>query len=167
VAPIEPSRPLDPELDRPRPEPAVLQDPEALRLLANPFLALLGLLVWAAGLRYVVEHKQLVLLMPALAAGAGLVFLLQYHCLDCGATGWLFRWRNHACAPMIARGREGRRHRFRATNPIRQLVIWFYVLLVVAFLAAIVVRANRAGELALLLPIALAVLVAIVVRASV
>ena len=42
----------------------------------------------------------------SLASLVLVVFLFQYHCLDCGATGRLSRWRDHACDRRVAARRR-------------------------------------------------------------
>ncbi len=71
--------------------------------------------------------------------GLGLVgYLLQYHCLDCGATGRLFRWKWHACPSVRARQQTGRPRRFRGPNPVLQTVLWVYILMGLAILGSVV-----------------------------
>src|SRR4051812_3073636 len=87
---VEPAQRLethDPELDAPRGGPPVYPSPaqapeDYQRLVTNPFLALLGLVLWCMALRQVLEEKSLVLFLPILLSLGGVVFLLQYHCLD-------------------------------------------------------------------------------------
>jgi hypothetical protein len=135
----------DPELDAPRGSPPVSSSParapeDYQRLVANPFLALLGLVLWCLALRQVLQEKSLVLFLPILLSVGGVVFLLQYHCLDCGATGLLFRWRRHACERVRERRLDGRPLRFRGPRPWTQLVLWIYALLAAAVLFVFVLR---------------------------
>ncbi len=128
----------DSELDPPRfprPSPPLLLPQDFQRLLGNPFLALLGLIAWAAALRQVLLARNLTLTLALFASLAGLVFLLQFHCLDCGATGWLFRWRIHTCDHVIARQRSGAVRSFRGPIPTTQVLLWFYLILCAAILA--------------------------------
>jgi hypothetical protein len=123
--------------------PASAHAPEDYqRLVANPFLALLGLVLWCLALRQILGAKRLDLLIPVLLSLGAVVFLLQYHCLDCGATGLLFRWRRHACERVLARQLEGRPLRFRGPRPPTQLVLWIYALLTVAVLFLLVLRMS-------------------------
>ncbi len=111
---------------------------EYQRLVTNPFLGVTGLVVWGAVARLVLISRNvqgavaLALCFPLLA------FLLQYHCLDCGHTGWLFRWRRHACDAVLTRQATGQVRRRRGPTPTHQAVIWFYVLVIVAIIAAAV-----------------------------
>jgi hypothetical protein len=117
---------------------------EYQRLVANPFLALLGLIVWFAALRQALAIRNLPLTGLALFGLVGVGYLLQYHCLDCGATGLLFRWREHACERVRARQRTGQVRRLRGPNPVFQTVLWGYLLTGMAILAAAVLLASRA-----------------------
>jgi hypothetical protein len=136
----------DPELDPPpvrRPVRLGSDFRRFQRLVANPFLALAALVGWVIGLRRAYEARNLPVLLVLVASLGGVVFLLQYHCLDCGATGWLFRWKSHACPRSLARQRDGRPLRFRGPTPTTQLVLWGYALLIGTLLALVVLRADR------------------------
>ena len=94
-------RTYDPDLDiQPRPPSLGPTEPvEAFqRLVANPFLTFFAWLV-AFGLVVQSLHR---LNLALFVAGLALLFLafllLQFHCLDCGATGWLLR-ASAACLP--------------------------------------------------------------------
>ncbi len=78
--------------------------------------------------------------MPTLAAVVLVVFLLQYHCLDCGATGRLTRWRDHLCGPVRLRSQAGGPLRVRGLSPVAQTVLWFYVLIIGAVVGFIMTR---------------------------
>jgi hypothetical protein len=147
---VDPQTPSthDPELDPPRsvvaprtPGP-FLQ--EFQRLVTNPFLCLLGLTITFALARETVRHDSLPLALFALFALVGSFYLLQYHCLDCGATGPLVYWRSHACPPVLARQHAGRVRRYRGPNPAQQMLLWLYFLAAAAILAA--VWASTLGE---------------------
>lgn len=136
----------DPELDPPpvrRPERLAPDFKRFQRLIANPFLALAALVGWFFGLRQALDARSLPAVLALAASLGGVVFLLHYHCLDCGATGWLFRWRTHACPRSLARQREGQPLRFRGPTPTTQLVLWGYALLIGTLLALVVLRAER------------------------
>ena len=85
---------FDPDLDlqprRPSTVPNVPVD-EYQRLVANPFLAVLGWLAMFGLLREAVRRQNLALFMTGIILLFVACFLLQFHCLDCGATGWLLR----------------------------------------------------------------------------
>jgi hypothetical protein len=113
------------------------------RLLANP---LLTLATWAAAIaliRAALRAHHFLLFL----AGAGLLFLafflLQFHCLDCGRTGWLLRYRRHACPAVQARGRARGFRRWRGPGLITQLVLWCHVLAVALFCCLVLLGSGR------------------------
>lgn len=137
-APLTPT-PLarDPELDPAAPvrlgtlgdEPQRYQ-----RLVANPFLGFLGVLVLVTAAYHLMQAPRQssvgdMALVLAPFALLGLPRLFQYHCLDCGTTGRLFRWRSHVCPASADRYLAGRPRRLRGPNPTAQVLLWVYVLL--------------------------------------
>ncbi len=107
------------------------------RLVVNPFLAVLVFVIIVALWREAVTRR-----MPALfQLGVGLlivdVFLVQFHCLDCGATGWLLRYRRHACPPVLFRWQHAEWRRFRGPGVRLQLAAWLILLASVFVLAMI------------------------------
>ncbi len=138
------AREHDPELDPPRRPSLHLRDPlpeEYQRLVANPFLAVLGLIAWSQMLRLAYDARNPLLLLGVVLSLAGVAYLLHYHCLDCGRTGLLIRWRRHACERVVARRLADRPRRVRGPNPSVQVVLWGYLLLGLAVLVGIVYRA--------------------------
>ncbi|SIO60993.1 hypothetical protein SAMN05444166_6600 [Singulisphaera sp. GP187] len=135
----------DPDLDRPPARAPIVLEPyfeEYQRLVSNPFLALAALIPWFAATRlaFLAKHvPSILILLASLVAIAG---LLQFHCLDCGATGCLFRWKHHACQRSLARQWARQRRRLRGPNPATQTVLWGFIVMVVALLSAIASR-NR------------------------
>jgi hypothetical protein len=136
VEPRRQSPTHDPELDPPRPAagatatdwpPPYCEDFQ--RLVTNPFLALVGLIVLLGVLRQALEMKSLPLFVIVLCGLLPTGFLLQYHCRDCGATGLLFRWRSHACPSVLVRHQSGRARAIRGPNPYTQLLLWIYLLI--------------------------------------
>src|SRR5215217_5054790 len=114
--PVPGPRRHDPELDASTARPPVRLDPDFSRhqrLVANPFLALAALVPWFAAVRLALLDRNLPLVLLLLAGLAGIACLLQFHCLDCGTTGSLFRWRGHACEGAVARQLTGRARRLR------------------------------------------------------
>lgn len=106
------------------------------RLLANPFLGLLGLMAWVGMLRHLIVRglagpADLVLGLVVLLSGLGLPRLFHYHCLDCGKTGPLLRWKQHLCPRVAERHFAGRPRRFRGPPPTVQIIVWLYVLLMI------------------------------------
>jgi hypothetical protein len=138
-----PHPPHDPEFGSFRAGPLLRDldgEPEAyLRLVANPFLGLVYLVAWLVTL-----YESLVggfagpltpMLVALLIAGLGLVpGLMQYHCLDCGGTGRLWRWRKHLCHRSLSRREAGRPRRFRGPSPPLQVILWLWMLMALALL---------------------------------
>jgi hypothetical protein len=117
-----------------------------LRILANPFLGLAGFVLWVLGLRWVLllfrRNPDLIgplapiLVVLFVFALFGLVpALLQYHCLDCGQTGRLGRWRSHQCLPSQLRRAAGRPRWVRGPSPFVQNILWLWGLLMLALIA--------------------------------
>jgi len=98
--------------------------PEYQRLVANPFLGLLGLIAWGWALTGAVAARRFDFAMPVAASVLGVHFLLQFHCLDCGRTDRLSRWRGHVCTRVQDRLAAGRPRRFRGPSPGRQMFLW-------------------------------------------
>jgi len=122
---------FDPEFDPP-PQPR-LQRPDSSsgsqkRLLVNPFLAVMGWLVALAILRAAIARVDFRLFQ----VGAILLLLgfllVQYHCLDCGATGWVLRQGRHACPEDVVRWRNRRPRPWRVPSVGTQIVVWCYLL---------------------------------------
>lgn len=98
--------------------------PEYQRLVANPFLAVLGLIAWGWALVSAVEARRLDLAALVASSALGVRYLLQFHCLDCGRTGRLSRWRGHVCTRVQDRLTAGRPRRFGGPSPGRQTFLW-------------------------------------------
>ncbi len=115
--------------------------PEAyLRLVANPFLGVLGLLAWLVAGYWIVVRGVAGLLTPIaivllLACLALIPGRFQYHCLDCGRTGRLSDWRRHLCRRVAERRLDGQARRFHGPPPSVQVVLWLWVLMGVILLA--------------------------------
>jgi hypothetical protein len=105
---------------------------EFQRLLANPFLALV---VFVAGFEFwiaIVRYSDAPLVWHTLFGIGSVVFpvcLLHYHCLDCGHTGWFFRWKKHACDTVLARQYADLSPRLRLPSPTVQAVLWTYLII--------------------------------------
>jgi hypothetical protein len=104
------------------------------RLVANPFLGFFGVLVWFALLEAAFRAQRRDLIVGALVSLWLVRYLWQYHCLDCGRTGRLSRWREHACEGVNARRLAGRPRWWRGPTPGVQTALW--VVLAAALLAA-------------------------------
>jgi hypothetical protein len=150
VESLRPPPTHDPELDPPPRRPTTpgparppFSPQEYQRLVANPFLAVLGLIVWVVAMRQALALRNLAVVLLTLLGLVALGYLLQYHCLDCGATGLLSRWKSHACERVRARQQFDQVRRFRGPNPVFQTVLWGYLLAVLAILAAAVLLQYR------------------------
>ncbi|GAC1448465.1 MAG: hypothetical protein NVSMB9_31660 [Isosphaeraceae bacterium] len=131
-------RDLDaPRLRRVRRRRGLAREQTYQRLIANPFLAMLALIAWYVGCREVLSWHRLDLFLLALSCLFLIPLLLQYHCLDCGATGRLTRWRRHECARVRERRNAGKPRRFQGPSPVKQSVIWFFLVLGVAIVGYI------------------------------
>ena len=115
--------------------------PEAyLRLVANPFLAFAFVDVWLIVLHESVVGEFAGPLMPILVvvllAGLGLVpSFMHYHCLDCGKSGRLLRWRKHVCHKALARREAGVRRKARGPTPPVQVILWIWLTMATAIFA--------------------------------
>ncbi|MGE3821996.1 MAG: hypothetical protein AB7I30_21490 [Isosphaeraceae bacterium] len=132
-----PARPplYDHELDDlPRQSPSTVQRriadvfPERyLRLVANPFLAFLGMVIWFGLTSWVLRGKRIDLFFPVLGSFLLIPLLLQFHCLDCGGTGHVSRWRDHDCLAVRLRRERNRPRWLRGPSPVTQTVFWMAI----------------------------------------
>jgi len=96
------------------------------RLVVNPLVAILCTMAGVALIQHALRTRNVFLF----CAGVGVLFLslllIQFHCRDCGATGWYLHAGKHACAAVVARWRQNvsARSGLRART---QLLIWAYV----------------------------------------
>jgi hypothetical protein len=102
--------------------------PEAYqRLVANPFLAFALLIGWVGLLFVGLKTNFGWMSLPAKASLVVVPFFFQYHCLDCGTTGHLTRWRIHSCMSVRTRFESHRARRWRGPTPGVQTILWLYV----------------------------------------
>jgi hypothetical protein len=106
--------------------------------VANPFLAVLAWVVAFGLLSESVRIPNLAGFMTAVTLLFVAFFLLQFHCLDCGATGWLLRSWAHACPAVVARSQSQRVSPFRRPGLGPQLFAWFIVI-TAAFILGVVI----------------------------
>jgi len=144
---VEPGRAtFDPDLDlqprRPSPDPSVPVD-EYQRLVANPFLAVLCWLAMFGLLREAVRRQNLALFMTGISFSFVAFFFLQFHCLDCGATGWMLRSWAHACPAVVVRRQSSFVRRIRGPGLKLQLVAWFIFLTAVFVLGMVALGLRR------------------------
>jgi hypothetical protein len=150
VEPALPPPTRDPEFD---PGPAAPADlipspinPHLyLRVVANPFLGFAGWVGWLCLLMVVFRKlRGIPELFGPLAPVMVLAFLMllwlvpglfHYHCLDCGRTGRLSRWREHVCVHSSWRRSADRPRLLRGPPPLVQVVLWLWGLLALALWA--------------------------------
>jgi hypothetical protein len=153
---VEQSAPPPPTLDpefRPqltdRSLPTVVHPGAYRRILANPFLGFLGIGLWVAAFRQVLLSRLdpvgLVVAFGGLPLLAIVLLprLFRYHCLDCGRSGRLGRWKLHVCPAVALRIVEGRPRRFRGPRPLAQTFFWGVLLAVVLALANLAGLTSR------------------------
>ena len=137
---------FDPDLDlQPRPEaPAPVESLERCqRLVANPFLAVVTWLLLTGLIREAVLIHSLPLFLTAIGLWFVALFLVQFHCLDCGKTGWLLDYRRHACPAVVERWQSRTVRRFRGPSVKAQLVGWFICVPVALVLGVILLQSTR------------------------
>ncbi len=134
-------RDLDVQVRRPDPG-SIVPVEGAQRLVANPFLAVLAWIVVFGLLRESLKRQNLALFMTAIILLFVAFLFLQFHCLDCGTTGWLLRSRAHACPAVVARRQSQAVRRFRGPGLKLQLVAWC-VFMTAAFILGMVALGSR------------------------
>jgi hypothetical protein len=135
---------FDPDLDLPRQQPRSLTEQEigqAQRLIINPMLGMLGWLLGVMTINYALRWHEPGLCWIALLMFMISICLIQFHCLDCGITGWFVTGRRHACPPVVRRAQEGVRPRFGigARNQIRAWV-WSFGFVALVYLMFLLAR---------------------------
>ena len=136
----------DRELDQ-RPSPPSRSSPKSLkytqRLIANPFLSVFNCVLVFAVIRTAIQLRSLVLFLLGIGLLPVSILLLQFHCLDCGATGWMLLYHRHTCLAIILRHQSGHRRRFRGPGLRAQTIAWFYVLAALLVWAMIILNAHH------------------------
>jgi hypothetical protein len=102
------------------------------RLIANPFLAILAWVLGGSILKRGLEMRNLTLSLTALLGISASLLLIQYHCLDCGATNWAFRARQHLCPRGVARGSMAGAGRSSSPTLSSQIKFWLMLTIVAA-----------------------------------
>jgi hypothetical protein len=132
---------FDPDVDL-LPPPETAPPPEVLgdyrRLLVNPLLALLIWIGAAAVIRAAVGSRNLAQFLSGIVLLFVAPLFVQFHCLDCRATGWLIRYRHHACSSVVNRWKA--RAELRWPTLKVQLAVWFALLAAVSILGLVAVR---------------------------
>jgi hypothetical protein len=90
-----------------------------------------------------VRSRSLVLFLLGIGLGFVGFFVQQFHCLDCGTTGWLYGYRHHACPMVVARYESREVRHYLVPRVPTQVTIWFYVLLA-CFLAVVLYLGGAA-----------------------
>jgi hypothetical protein len=98
------------------------------RLIANPLLAVLGWVLLFPLLRFALRTRDLTGVIVWVTQLFSCLLLMQYHCLDCGKTGWLPTFRRHACAAVIARWQNGEPRGLRGPGIKVQMIAWLIML---------------------------------------
>ena len=111
-----------------------------LRLLANPFPAVLWIVVCSYAMQGAVAIKNLPFFGISVLAMTFAVVLFQYHCLDCGRTERLTLWPRHCCERVEDRRRALAPRRFRGPKPVAQTVLM--VLAFGVFAVAVLIRSS-------------------------
>ncbi len=134
-------RDLDPQPRRSL-DPARVSIGPYQRLIVNPFLSVLVFVIIIAIARAALQTETLGVFPFLVFLILADVFLVQYHCIDCGATGWLLRYRRHGCPTIVSRFQRGELRRFRGPSVRLQLVLWL-VFLAAAVVLVLIVLFSR------------------------
>jgi hypothetical protein len=94
------------------------------RLLANPFLAGAFLMLWFGAAPWLLFGRPASWVVPTFASLIAIRYLLHFHCLDCGETGRLGKWREHRCEAVRLRVQAGQIRWSRGPTPGTQSVLW-------------------------------------------
>lgn len=76
---------------------------EHQRLVVNPLLAILDAVVSVCLIDHALRTRNAALFLAALGLLLLAFLLFQYHCMDCGSTGWYLHAKRHACGPVVDR----------------------------------------------------------------
>jgi hypothetical protein len=117
--------------------------PQFQRIIVNPLLGVVTWLAVVALIRTAVKSRSLALFVFGLCLLFAAFFFQQFHCLDCGATGWLFRYRRHVCPAVVERLAQGPVRRWRVPSVKTQMTIWFYLLAGAIVLLLILLGQHR------------------------
>ncbi len=109
--------------------------------MVNPFLVVMDWLVAFAIIRAAFVRLNFRLFQVGTILLLLGFLLLQYHCLDCGATGWVLLHRRHACPADVVRWRNRRPRRWRVPSVGTQIVVWCYLIAMALLLWLILARA--------------------------
>jgi hypothetical protein len=129
----------DPDLDTPYRSPAMEAESvaESQRLIANPSLVFLLWLLAYMVIRHALIGHHLGLFWLGLLLAIIPLPLGQFHCLDCGATGWALRAARHICPAVTARCHGQIVSWIRIPRLRTQFKIWVCVVILALLLYAI------------------------------
>jgi hypothetical protein len=116
---------------------------ECQRLIANPALALLVCLAAYLAIRHGLIVRHLGLFVLGLILFVVPLPLGQYHCLDCGATGWALRAARHACPAVVARLHHPDARWFRIPRLRTQFKLWLVAVVLALVTWAILVSPRH------------------------
>ena len=116
---------------------------EYQRLVVNPFLTILAWIIFLGLLCSVVPSQDVAGLAADIVVFGLALLLIQFHCLDCGATGWLVRWQRHACPKVLARWQSRIIRRFHGPRLRIQLIAWFILVFAALLLGMIALGSRR------------------------
>jgi hypothetical protein len=95
------------------------------RIVVNPLVAIVCCMSGVALVQHALRTRNLILFCSALGVLFLSLLLIQFHCRDCGTTGWYLHASKHACNMVVSRWRQN----LSATGlrARTQLLIWTYV----------------------------------------
>jgi hypothetical protein len=113
------------------------------RLLVNPLLTVSTWVAVAALIRLALRRQDLTWFLTGIVLLFVPPLLVRFHCCDCGGTGWLLRYRRHACSPVVSRWQGQQVARSRWPGVGIQVMAWLYVLIGALLLVLIVIVSRR------------------------
>ncbi len=114
---------------------------EHQRLVINPLVAILCGLAGVALIQHALRTRNVFLFGTAVGVLFLSLLLIQFHCRDCGATGWYLYANRHACPLILDRCRRN----VSTPTGVRartQLLIWSYVI-IFALVGYLVLTVSR------------------------
>ena len=95
--------------------------------MVDPLVAILCSLAGVALIQHALRTRNVALFCSGVGVLCLSFLLIQFHCRDCGATGWYLHAGRHACAAVVSRWRQNVLAR-AGLRPRTQLLIWAYVM---------------------------------------
>jgi hypothetical protein len=96
------------------------------RLVVNPVVAILCSLAAVALVQHALRTRNVLLFCTAVGVLFLSLLLIQFHCRDCGASGWYLLAGKHACAAVGTRWRQN--VSASGLSARTQLLIWAYIM---------------------------------------